>query len=242
MIDYSLIFITGLLTSLHCVGMCGAIVLAYSTSPISFGGAVSLHRNPLALHAAYNGGRILSYALLGAIVGLLGMTLSGFERVAEVVAIVSGAIMIVAGLAMLGVLPFPTTLSFGGNSFGVGKLHGKLIREKSFLSKFSLGFLTPVLPCGLLYAMLAKAAAAGSVANGAMTMAVFGFGMAPSLMLLGGMSSFFSVKMRKRAEMIAAATIILMGVTLVLRGLHVPFLGFVPMGHVGGATPSCCSE
>lgn len=237
MIDYSLIFITGLLTSLHCIGMCGAIVLAYSTPAAQ--SAAEVQASGLRLHVAYNGGRILSYALLGAIVATVGMSLSGFERVSEIVAIVSGAIMIVAGLAMLGVLPLPTTLSFGGNTVGINKLHGKLIREKSFLAKFSLGFLTPVLPCGLLYAMLAKAAAAGSVANGAITMAVFGIGMAPSLMVLGGVSSVFSAKIRKRAEMIAAAAIILMGVTLVLRGLHVPFVSFIPMG---GAEHSCCSE
>ena len=159
MIDYSLIFVTGLLTSLHCIGMCGVIVLAYSTTSTKNDGTAAITSKPILLHAAYNGGRILSYALIGGVVGLLGMTLSGFERVAEIVSIVSGVIMIVAGVAMLGILPIPTTLSFGGS--GIGTLHGKLIRERSFLSKFSLGFLTPLLPCGLLYAMLAKAAAAG---------------------------------------------------------------------------------
>jgi sulfite exporter TauE/SafE len=237
MIDYGLIFVTGLFTSLHCIGMCGAIVLAYSTTPLRTSAASGFR-----FHVAYNGGRVLSYALLGAIVGMVGMTLSGFERVAEIVAIVSGAIMIVAGLAMIGVLPIPTTLSLDGNRLGIGKLHGTLMRGSSFGSKFSLGFLTPFLPCGILYAMLAKAATAGSAVNGALTMGVFGLGMAPSLMMLGGVSSFFSAKMRKGAEMLAAVTIIVMGVILVLRGLHVPFLSFVPMGSVGGVEHSCCSE
>ena len=238
MIDYSLIFITGLLTSLHCIGMCGPIVLAYSMPSMKSTGPV--RGLGLGSHVAYNGGRVLSYALLGAIVGMIGMTLSGFERVAEIVAIVSGAIMILAGFAMLGVLPIPTTLSFGGS--GIGKLHGKLIRGKSLLSKVSLGFLTPLLPCGILYAMLAKAASAGSAVNGAMTMAVFGIGMAPSLMLLGGFTSFFSAKVRKRAEMIAAIAIVLMGVTLVLRGLHVPFVSFIPMGGPAASGHHSCCE
>lgn len=237
MIDYSLIFITGLLTSLHCVGMCGAIVLAYSTQGERSAGWVRGSR--LGLHTAYNGGRILAYTILGALVGLLGMTLSGFERVGEVVAIVSGLIMIVAGLAMLGMLPLPATLSL--NSGGINKLHGKLIRGTSFTSKFSLGLLTPLLPCGILYAMLAKAAASGSALNGAITMGVFGIGMAPSLMLLGGFTSFFSANVRKRAETVAACAIILMGVTLVLRGFHVPFVSFIPMGgEAAGGHHSCC--
>ncbi|MBI5472769.1 MAG: sulfite exporter TauE/SafE family protein [Ignavibacteriae bacterium] len=239
MIDYSLIFVTGLLTSLHCIGMCGVIVLAYSVPIAKSTGWLQV--SGFTSHVAYNVGRVLSYALLGAIVGLIGVTLSGFERVAEVVSIVSGVIMIVAGVAMLGILPIPTTLSFGGNSFGVGKLHGRLIREQSFPSRFSLGFLTPLLPCGILYAMLAKAAASGSAVNGAMTMGVFGIGMAPSLMLLGSFTSFFSAKVRKRAEMIAAVTIVLMGATLVLRGLHVPFVSFIPMGGpAAGEHHSCC--
>jgi sulfite exporter TauE/SafE len=142
---------------------------------------------------------------------------------------------------MLGFLSLPTTLSLSGGA--VNKLHGKLIRGSSFGSKFSLGFLTPFLPCGILYAMLAKAATAGSAVSGALTMGVFGLGMAPSLMMLGGVSSFFSARMRKRAEIIAAATIIFMGIILLLRGLHVPFVSFIPMGGlVAGEHHSCCSE
>ena len=242
MIDYGLIFVTGVLTSLHCVGMCGAIVLAYATTSVHHDGASALNYNPIVLHAAYNVGRVFSYALLGALVAMAGATISGLAQVGDIIAIVSGVIMIVAGLAMFGLLPLPTTVSLGSGSLGIAKVHGKLIREKSFLSKFSLGFLTPLLPCGLLYAMLAKAAASGSMLNGALTMGVFGIGMAPSLMLLGSVSSFFSVRMRKGAEMIGAATIILMGIVLVLRGLHVPFLGFIPVGNVGGEKHSCCSE
>lgn len=237
MIDYTLILLTGLLTSLHCVGMCGAIVLAYSTTAGTRTGTSSAFR--FIPHVAYNGGRILAYALLGGVVGLLGMTLSSYERMGEIISIVGGVIMIVGGLAMLGLLPLPAKLSL--SSSGANKLHGKLIRGTSFASKFSLGFLTPLLPCGILYAMLAKAAASGSALNGAATMGLFGIGMAPSLMLLGGFTSFFSAKVRKRAEIITAFAIILMGVTLVLRGLHVPFVSFIPMG--GGAAAghhSCC--
>lgn len=242
MIDYGLIFLTGVLTSLHCVGMCGAIVLAYATTPTRYDGAVALNRNPMGLHAAYNGGRILSYALLGALAGLLGMTLSGFEKVAELVAIASGAVMIVAGLSMLGLLPFRTTLALGGKISWIGRLQGRLLRGRSVSSTFSLGFLTPVLPCGLLYAMLAKAAAAGTVADGALTMAVFGAGMAPSLMLLGGLSSLFTARIRKGAERVASAAILVMGVILVLRGFNVPFLDFVPIGHTGVVAPDCCPK
>jgi sulfite exporter TauE/SafE len=241
-IDYGLIFLTGALTSLHCVGMCGAIVLAYATTPTLYDGAVALHRNPLGLHAAYNGGRILSYALLGALAGLVGMSLSAFAQVASAVAVASGLVMIVAGISMLGLLPFRTTVSLGGGGSWIGRLHGKLLRGKGPGATFSLGFLTPVLPCGLVYAMLARAAAAGTVTDGALTMAVFGAGMAPSLMLLGSVSTFFTARTRRQAERVASAAILLMGVVLVLRGFGVGFLEFLPIGTTGVMDPACCPK
>ncbi len=238
MLDYGIIFFTGLLTSLHCVGMCGAIVLAYS---MPAPGAAEAARPPLLLHAAYNGGRILSYALIGALLGALGMTLSAIERAGEIVAIVSGVIMIGGALAMFGVLSLPSTVSFGLG--GVSRAHGSLIRGKTLASKFSLGALTPFLPCGLLYAMLARSAATGSAVHGAATMAVFGAGMAPALVLLGGFSSFFSARIRRGAELAAAAAILVMGVTLVLRGFHVPFAAFLPVGGpMAGEKHSCCPQ
>jgi sulfite exporter TauE/SafE len=67
-------------------------------------------------------------------------------------------------------------------------------------------------------------------------MAVFALGMTPSLGALGGFSSLFSARLRKGAERLAALSILLMGVVLLLRGLHIPFLGIVePQGA------ACCA-
>lgn len=236
MVDYSIIFMTGVLVSLHCIGMCGAIVLAYSIQPQ---GTLGATRPPRWLsHTAYNAGRILAYAVLGGLLGVVGMTISGFERMAEVVAIISGAVMIVGGVAMLELLPLRATLRLGG----IAKVHARLLREHSLAGTFAMGVLTPLLPCGILYAMLARAAASGSMADGALTMGVFGLGMAPSLMVFGTSASFFSARLRKGAERVAAVAIIVMGTVLVLRGLHVPFAHALPAGNIGGASHECCSE
>jgi uncharacterized protein len=187
---------------------------------------------------------VCSSDLLGAAIALLGVTLSGFESVAEVVAVVSGIVMVVAGLAMLGLLPISPRIAITGSGAAgpLTRLTGSLIRGRSAASKFSLGFLTPLLPCGILYAMLAKAAAAGSALDGAVTMGLFAAGMSPSLMALGAFTSFFSAKVRKGAMAFAAATVVLMGVTLILRGFHVPFAGFLPMGTMaGGGHQGCCT-
>lgn len=240
MIDYGLIFITGLLTSLHCLGMCGPIVLAYAATSH---GAAQAHNTSAAfkLHAAYNAGRIMSYIVLGVLAGLLGIALGAMlSDMAEVIAIAGGIIMIIAGIGMLGFIAVPSFFITGKAGTMLRKLHGALLRKRTLTSKFALGLLTPLLPCGILYAMFAKASASGSVASSALTMATFGFGIVPALLLMGSLSSFLTLRLRKGAEQLAAFAIILMGIILLLRGFHVPYLSWLSgtNGNTGGA--ACC--
>jgi uncharacterized protein len=237
MFDYGMVFLTGLLTGLHCVGMCGAIVLAYS---VPQAGLAATGAGAALKHVVYNGGRMLSYALLGAAFGLAGTSFSWIERAGEVVSIVGGAIMIIGGLAMLGVVPFTARLSLGGLFSGSGSVQRGLLQRRTVGSALSLGLLTPLLPCGVLYAMLAKSATAGGALEGALTMAAFGAGTAPALLMLGGVASVLSLKIRQRAEIIAACLIMLMGVILLLRGFHVPFVWMLPVG--GSEHHSCCAH
>ncbi len=253
MIDYGMTLLAGFLASLHCIGMCGAIVLAYSTQPAESGqGAMiqrpsrylgeapksSGHANGWRLHLAYNGGRVLSYAALGSVVALAGTVLSSIEMIGEYLSIAAGGVMVVGGAAMLGILPISSTVSVNATASPLRKLHASLLRARTPASKLSLGLLTPLLPCGVLYAMLAKAAASGSALAGAATMGLFGAGMAPSLMMVGSASLFLSARVRKGSEQIAAGIIIVMGVVLILRGLHVPYLTWLS----GGEAECSCRE
>ncbi len=234
MIEYGLIFMAGLLASVHCLGMCGPIVLAYAAA--RRGERASGRRGEVELHVAYNAGRIISYAILGALAAVAGLTLSSLDLVSEIVAMVGGAIMLIAGLSMFGLIPIATTLIPESASAVLRKFHRALLLKRTITSKFSLGLLTPLLPCGILYAMFAKAATVGSVAGGAMTMAVFGAGMAPALGLMGSFSSLLSLRLRKGAQQLAAATITFMGLILILRGLHVPYLAWLSGNSAGAAT------
>jgi uncharacterized protein len=237
MFDYGMVFLAGLLTGLHCAGMCGPIVLAYA---VPQSGVPSPAMNAAAKHAAYNGGRLLSYLLLGAVMGFAGTSFSWIERAGEVVSIVGGLVMIVGGLAMLGVLPLRSTFSLGGLWSGSVSVQRGLLRRRTVASALSLGLLTPLLPCGLLYAMLAKAATAGSALEGALTMGAFGAGTAPALLTLGGVASLLSSTVKQRAEKLAAVLIVLMGIILLLRGFHVPLVWMHLCG--GSEHPSCCSH
>lgn len=237
MIDYSLTFLTGLLTSMHCLGMCGVIILAYSAQPSS-GNQTQSKLADLFLHVSYNGGRILSYALLGALVGIIGLTIGWFKGAIDYFSQFSGVVMIVSGFALLGWIPVSPRFSFTGSNSILTKIQGTLLRKKTLGSKLSLGFLTPLLPCGMLYAMLVKAAATGSALNGALTMGVFAAGMTPALIALGSVSSIVSARFRKGAEQLGAIMIILMGIILLMRGFHVPFLGWLSSEP---ACPHCAS-
>jgi len=239
MIEYGVILLTGALASLHCVGMCGAVVLAYSTQTQT---GARTGRSRLAAeilrHGTYNGGRILSYAALGALLSAAGLRLVWVENAGDYLSLAAGAVMVLAGVAMLGWLRVPARVSLAGGYAPVTRLHARLLRGGSPVRTLALGLLTPLLPCGMLYGMLAKAAAAETVGGGALTMALFALGMTPSLSALGGFSSLFSSRFRRGAERLAAVSILLMGIVLLLRGLHVPFLGIVEPRGAGCCRPA----
>ena len=177
----------GLVSSLHCVQMCGPIVLAYSLP-------VAAARSP-ARPPPYNAGRIAHLrrpgrrwpAPLGGGIGLLGR-LAGLATGARVFA---GAAMIVAGILMIGLVP-----SNGLVTIQNRRRHQTLLatRRPDACSapegKFTLGLILGFLPCGLVYAALLKAMDSGSALAGALTMLAFGAGTAVALLAIGAASSF----------------------------------------------------
>jgi len=217
--EFYVIFALGLVSSLHCVSMCGPIVLSYSL-PL---GSRKFSQQ-LSAHLFYNLGRIFTYALLGAIAGILGNTvgflgqLAGLENVA---AIVAGALMIIAGIFMLDLIPSKNLQKFNPLLYTSRFLKplGSRISSTSIGSKFSLGLLLGFMPCGLIYAALFKAMATGTMVAGAMTMMAFGLGTALSLLGIGIFSSAFSLKLSRWGNRLAAISILLLGLFMVSRGV-----------------------
>lgn len=233
--DYSLSFLAGLFGSLHCVGMCGAIVLAYSSQGMS---ASVSKISTLVSHLTYNAGRVLSYAIVGALLGAVGKGVMMIHGVAEWFSLVVGALLIVAGVILLRVIPFVRIdesvpfIESGRSLFR--RLYkasfGALVALPKLESKFYIGLLTPLLPCGLLYSMFLKAAEAGSALEGGLMMALFGLGIVPALVVTGYVSSFLGEKLRRWGDKLAAMTIIVMGLMLLTRGLGIP-LPWMGGGH-----------
>jgi hypothetical protein len=224
--DYALILLTGVLGSLHCVGMCGAIVVAYSTARGADAPAPSV-LSSLPSHLVYNGGRVLSYGVVGGLAGMIGGLVGSVRDLGSWVSPAAGVLMTIAGLAMLGITP-RLSLAQSGEDTWLRRLHlhsvANLLTLGSLESKLYIGLLTPFLPCGLLYSMLLRAAATGNALQGAVTMLLFGAGIVPALLVTGVVSAYIGLKLRFAANRLAAVTIIIMGLSLILRGIGVPFL------------------
>lgn len=214
MSDYLLLFSTGLLGTLHCVGMCGGLIAACG---MKFGGGPFFS-------AAYNAGRLLSYAVLGFVMGLLGKALIAaglFGKFQGVMPIIAGTLMVLIGLDLLDLIPkklravtsgpFPKALS--------DILIGNQLKKRQ-PAPFILGAINGLIPCGLLYAVGVKAAATADPVHGILTMAAFGAGTLPALLLVG---SFSGVVGRFRSVLllnISYAFVIVLGVRSISNGIE----------------------
>jgi len=214
-LELILVFLLGLVSSLHCVQMCGPIVLAYS---------LPLNRaDALRAHLSYNAGRILTYTFLGALAGAVGGGIGMLGRLAGLASgarVFAGSAMIVAGILMIGLLPSDglVTIQKRGITKRFSQAIGKRLRAPN--GKFTLGLTLGFLPCGLIYAALLKSVDSGSALAGALTMLAFGAGTAVALLALGAASSF--VRFPRWSNRLAAVCMMLAGAVLVWRGLTVP--------------------
>lgn len=221
--EFSAIFILGLVSSLHCVQMCGPIVLAYSL-PLA-----KAARRPemLVAHAAYSAGRIATYSALGAIAGVAGGGLNVVSRlggVANGARICAGLGMIVAAVLISGILPQSGLVQIGPVGW-FARVVGRILLSPLPLSKLRLGLVLGLLPCGLVYAALIKSVETGTAAGGALTMLAFGLGTASTLTSFGIVSSTAGMRLGRWGNALSAAGLALMGAFLLWRG----FAG--PMSH-----------
>ena len=217
-IDLVSIFTIAFLGSFgHCIGMCGGIVIAYTSAKVD--NSWSRVRESLS-HLLYSFGRVTTYVVLGALFGYLGSvaTFDGTTRGALL--IFAGIVMFLTGLSLLGKLKFLTLIehSLLKNSW-YQKNFKSLIQSQSLFSFFLLGMLNGLLPCGLVYFFAVTAASTASPLYGAIVMLVFGLSTIPALFSLGFFvsmtqkSSFRSVMMQ-----LAAIAVILYAVFTIYNG------------------------
>lgn len=176
------VFLAGIFGGVHCFGMCGGIVAALS-------GGLSAGDARWPLHLAYNGGRIASYALAGAVAGGIGGALLFFGSLWPRIALLVFANLMLLGMgAYLAGLPqFVAPLEKAGGRLWqrVQPWSLRFLPVRSIAQAVPLGFVWGMLPCGLVYSALATALSSGSAAQGAATMLAFGLGTLPNLLLAG---------------------------------------------------------
>ena len=202
-------FATGLLGSTHCLGMCAGMSGLFAA-----GATVATLKTQFPLALAYNSGRVLSYAFLGAVVALLGggaVTLA--PGLAGAIRITSGVLIILIGLQVAFQWRLLSLVEkVGASLWNQIAPHAKALLPVNNISKAAgLGLLWGWLPCGLVYSALLLAATTAQAAGGALVMLAFGLGTMPAMILSGLSASKLSAFM-SRNRLGAGLLIVLLGV------------------------------
>lgn len=209
----------GLLSALHCVGMCGPFALK-----------ASLARGGLAAFAA---GKSCAYLLLGVLAGSLGAQLGVFgPRARAALGVLAAAGLIYAGLRML--------TGRGGTSGGklvawLAPFLRGLTRSLGAGEAFVLGAGAGALPCGVVHLAVLQAAATAGALQGAAFMAAFALGTLPAPLLVAGLG-----RGALRGLMHGAALIRTLGILLLISGAMAAWRALPALLAADGTTPACC--
>jgi sulfite exporter TauE/SafE len=221
-VDLTAMLLLGLLGTGHCVGMCGPLVIAFPGRT----GRVSAH-------LAYHAGRLATYTLLGALVGLLGGALRGgaaavgadplvwVVRSQVALSAAAAVFLLLFGLSRLGLIREPEWLAAATPSKvpGAARLLRRTLAGGGNRHLLGVGLLLGLLPCGLSYAALARSLAAGSPGAGMAMMAAFGAGTLPGLLALGFGAGRLFQRWRRQSDLIAGMIMLAMAARLLADAL-----------------------
>ena len=223
-IDLLIILSTAFLGSVgHCIGMCGGIVVAYSSTKIDH--KDSWGRQTIS-HLAYNFGRVTTYTMLGAVFGLLGKAIAFTPTTKGVLFVITGILMVAAGLSLLGNLKFLNSAEWSvSKNKWYQSTFRKLISSNSLSSFYLLGMLNGIIPCGLVYSFAIFAAATASPLWGAIVMATFGLATIPALFFLGTVTKFLQKGSLRGTMMKLAAMLV------VFYGFYTLYKGYKFIAH-----------
>ena len=213
-----LALLTGLVGSLHCAGMCGPIAFSLPFSPEK--GNTAFFNGRL----LYNLGRILTYALLGALVGAFGSALR-MAGMQQYLSMIAGVLLILAVLInyLSRGRQIPIISSFSNS---IRNAFSKYYARTHWGALAIIGLINGLLPCGLVITALAIALSSGTAINGAMVMLVFGFGTFPMMFVLSISRKYISTLVWKKFARWSPIFALLIGVIFILRGanLGIPYL------------------
>lgn len=210
------IFVLGLITSTHCLGMCGGILLSQTTDASNLAGAAAKRsKRGIWASLAYNGGRVASYTLVGAIFGAFGAVISYTMTVKSMVFTITGILVAVIGIQMWGIIPGLRRLSPDLPSFcQLPEKQKKHLYGKPLI----IGLLTGIMPCGTMSAMWMYAMSTGSAGAGAVSMLLFSLGTVPLMFLFGAINAFIPQRYIKYMLKASAVMVLALGISMLISG------------------------
>lgn len=201
----------------HCIGMCGGIVVAYSSTKIK--SDYSKLTQSIA-HLLYSFGRVTTYTLLGAIFGFVGGVVTFSNLTSGMFLLITGILMVLVGFSLLGKIRFLTILEHTCSKSPLyQKTFKSLLGSNSLFSFYLLGMLNGLLPCGFVYVFAITAASTGSPFWGAVVMFIFGISTIPALFFLGFFVGLFKQSnLRDLFIKIASFLVIVFGFYIAYQG------------------------
>lgn len=213
-----LIFVLGLLTGFHCIGMCGGFVLSYTAADARAG------RRSYLSHLLYGAGKTLSYTSIGAMFGLLGAVIAFTPLLRGAAGMLAGAFLIMFGLNNLGL--FAPLRRF---RLGLPTPIQTFVARQTYSQRrpFVIGLLNGLMiACGPLQAMYVMAAGTGSALEGAKMLFSFGVGTLPVLMSFGVLTTLISGSLTHRLLRTSGAIVVVLGAVMINRGLILTGSGY----------------
>ena len=243
---YGMLLVIGLLTSVHCIAMCGGINLSQSLARTGDSYSPSAHDgNPVSQtnlpipnssfpipHSSfiiphslllpgllYNVGRLISYTAVGFAVGALGSVITVSDLFRNIVLLLAGLFMVIMGFNMLGLFPFLRRLTPKLPQIFTKKIDA----QKTGRGPLVIGILNGFMPCGPLQAMQLYALSTGSPIKGGLSMFLFCIGTIPLMFALGAAGGILSgakgSAFSRRAIQVGAILVAAMGVVMFSNGL-----------------------
>lgn len=211
-------FLLGIVSSFHCVGMCGPIAFSL---PVYY---LPAHKKVVGI-LLYHIGRITIYASLGVFFGFVGRQffLAGGQQVFSIILGAIILLILVQSILQKRKISIPF---FDQVQQKLQVFIGNYIRKKQLYAMFVLGMANGLLPCGMVYLAITGALAAGTITGGFGFMAAFGMGTIPALLVLSFFGSVIGLEARNTMKKAIPYFVAIMGVLLILRGmnLNIPYV------------------
>ena len=231
--SYGMLFIVGLLTSVHCIAMCGGINLSQCI-PVADDDNGETPKNKIILPSLlYNTGRVISYSVIGFLLGGMGMLLTGGGGMGiplllqGILKIIAGMFMVIMGINMLGWIPLLRKFQIRFPQRLADKINKKRRRENR---PFFVGLLNGLMPCGPMQSMQIIALGSGNPVSGMAAMLMFSLGTVPLMLGFGSMVSALGKKYTKIVVRVGSVLVVVLGLAMLSQGVSLSGINMYRIG------------